>query len=101
MNNVKKVIKKSIIQKEPYCYECGSTLNLQEHHCIHGSFRKKADEDGLTVLLCANCHFNLHHNQNELDKKYKILAQRAYVKKYSFDAYMRRYIRNYDDNDQW
>ena len=101
MNSVQKVLKKSIIQKEPYCYECGSSLNLQEHHCIHGSFRKKADEDGLTVLLCAKCHFNLHHNQNELDKKYKILAQRAYVKKHSFDEYMRRYIKNYDDNDQW
>ena len=95
MNNVQKVLMKSIVTNKQCCYECGSTLNLQEHHCIHGSFRKKADNDGLTVLLCAKCHFNLHHNNNDLDTKYKILAQKAYVKKYGFDAYMNRYMRNY------
>lgn len=102
MNSIDRVTSKSIITNKPYCLECGSYHSLELHHCIHGSFRKKADEDGLTVLLCARCHFNLHHNSNGLDKKYKILAQRAYVKKYSFDEYMRRYIRNYDDdNNQW
>ena len=48
---------KSIIQKEKECYLCGSTLNLEKHHCIHGTAgRKLADKYGLTVWLCAYHH---------------------------------------------
>lgn len=93
---IDRVLRKSIIQKKPYCFECGTSQNLQEHHCLYGINRKKADIDGLTVLLCAKCHFNLHNNRNGLAKKYQIIAQRAYVKKNSFDKYMQRYGRNYD-----
>jgi hypothetical protein len=60
---------KSIIQRDrENCYICGSTLNLQEHHCLHGNAnRSLADKYGLVVTLCQEHHTGsrgVHHNRN-------------------------------------
>ena len=52
---------KSIISNERVCYLCGSYANLQRHHAIHGwANRKLAEDDGLWVWLCMDCHAALH-----------------------------------------
>ena len=38
------------------CIICGTTLNLEEHHCLSGSYRQIADDLGMTVMICSNCH---------------------------------------------
>ena len=39
-----------------YCFICGTTQNLEEHHCIGGSYRNTTDRMGMTVMVCSNCH---------------------------------------------
>lgn len=52
---------KSIMQSECECYFCGRMDGLERHHALHGTAnRRLADEDGLTVLLCHECHRKLH-----------------------------------------
>ena len=38
------------------CFICGSCDRVELHHIFGGMNRKRADEDGLTVFLCARCH---------------------------------------------
>ena len=61
----------SIIQRDmSCCYICGSTQNLEEHHCIHGTAnRKLAEKYKLKVRLCW-CHHRSNkgaHHDRELD----------------------------------
>lgn len=41
---------KSVLQDEKKCFLCGTTLNLERHHVLHGTaMRRIADKLGLTV----------------------------------------------------
>ena len=68
------------------CAECGTTVNVELHHCIHGTAgRKLATRYHLLVGLCSDCHRGTNgvHGKNghELDLKYKRMAQRAWENK--------------------
>ena len=76
---------KSIIQENRECYICRTIYNIEGsgddlHHCLHGSYRQLADEDGLTVYLCRYHHSRLH-DKGEFDMMLKIKAMRAYIAK--------------------
>lgn len=50
-------MQQSMMVSDKRCFFCSNTLNLEEHHCMHGTAnRKKAEKYGLTVWLC-----NYHH----------------------------------------
>lgn len=68
-------MKKSIIPNgdSNECYFCLSPAT-DRHHCLHGSYRKLADEYGLTVNLCHSCHMALH-DKGTGDKELQKLAQ--------------------------
>lgn len=74
---------KSIMQFEMNrCYICGSRQNLEHHHAMHGfANRKKADKDGLVVMLCAKCHRDLHDHGYE-DKWIQRQAMGAWCRYY-------------------
>ena len=90
---------KSIIQTEKECYLCGSTLNLEKHHCIYGTgHRKLADKYGLTVWLCPFHHrdnkYGVHGNR-EFDLEMKRLAQETFESKHGHDKWMQTFGRDY------
>lgn len=37
------------------CIFCGRPTN-EKHHLVFGSDRQKAEEDGLVIPICSNCH---------------------------------------------
>lgn len=93
---------KSIIQTDgDYCFFChGIATDL--HHCIGGSNRKLADQDGLTVRLCRLCHNKVHNGPTSkpLTEKLHRLAQTKWEESYQGDGkpreeFMKRYGRNY------
>lgn len=90
---------KSIISQRVQCFHCGSENRLQRHHMLKGvAYRWKAEEDGLWVYLCADCHSYLHgKNGHELDQQYKQTAERAWLKHYrkKIPDFIRRYGKNY------
>lgn len=76
---------KSVIQTKKQCFVCGTTSNLHLHHCWHGTAnRKKADEYGLTIYLCADHHTGSHgvHFNKALDEGVKMLAQSKFEELY-------------------
>ena len=79
---------RSIITKDlKTCAECGSTINVEIHHCIHGTAnRKLSTKYHLLVGLCSECHRGTNgvHGQkgHNLDLKYKRIAQEAFEKKH-------------------
>jgi 5-methylcytosine-specific restriction endonuclease McrA len=82
------------------CAECGTTENVETHHCIHGtSGRKLATRYHLLVGLCPECHRGTNgvHGKNghELDLKYKRLAQEKFEEKYGHDKWMEVFQKNY------
>lgn len=90
-------MKESIIEPHAVkCYICGSYRDLQTHHVLHGtSMRRKADEDGLTVKLCARCHADLH-DRGEGDKLLQQVGQWHWEKTYGDrEAFRRRYGKSY------
>lgn len=89
----------SILQDKKYCFICGSPKNLHDHHIMNGPLRKKSEEDGLKVWLCAYCHIRVHEH-NEQAEFLKKIAERKYLEKHSFDEYMKRYKRNYLNEEE-
>ena len=91
-------MKQSIIAKpDNLCYFCARYGNLEKHHCIHGTAnRKLADEDGLFVWLCHNCHMRLH-DQGIGDKGLQIVAEKAWMQRYgkTEEDFIKRYGKNY------
>lgn len=87
---------KSIIQDSKECYLCGRSNSLECHHAIHGiANRKLADQDGLTVWLCIECHTNLHQ-RGWRDKELKQVAQTVWERTYGTrEEFIRRYGKSY------
>ena len=89
---------KSIIQDESckVCYLCGG-YGSDRHHCLHGTAnRKKADEDGLTVMLCHDCHMKLHDTGLN-DRYLQRQAETRWIEHYksSIEEFIKRYGKNY------
>lgn len=80
------------------CFVCSAPHNLQEHHVMFGTAnRKNSEKYGLTIPLCINCHTGSQgaHNNRELDRCLKVQAQIEFEAKYSYDAWMRIFQKNY------
>lgn len=75
-----KKIRQSIICPKMRCYVCGSTVGLELHHCLMGSYRDLADQDKLYVALCQYHHKRLH-DHGDHKKKLQYIAQRAWIDK--------------------
>lgn len=84
-----------MISEERECYLCGSRGTLHVHHCLNGSRRKLADEDGLMIYLCPYCHAVVHDKDARLQRELKVIAEKHYLESHTFDEWMRRYGRNY------
>lgn len=58
------------------CYLCGSTKDVDLHHCIHGKeWRKISTQYHLVVGLCYNCHRGpegVHNKQNGQSKDLRL-----------------------------
>lgn len=86
------------MQTKKECYFCKIQKDLDVHHALTASNRKKADMDGLWVYLCRRDHRNLHdHNVGEM--KLRQEAERAWLDKYrkTVDDWISRYGKNYLD----
>lgn len=91
-------MRKSILQDSKECFLCGTTLNLERHHVLHGTaMRRIADKLGLTMWLCAEHHkgkYSPHHNK-ELDLRLKRFAQSIYEDDHSRIDWLLAVGRNY------
>lgn len=94
---------KSIMQDDPdYCYIHMKYLGVyvkasEEHHCTHGTARRKlAEEDGLKIYLCHRCHAQLH-DKNYHDMDILQEAERVWLEYYgkTKEDWIKRYIKNY------
>lgn len=63
------------------CFICGTPAD-HIHHCWHGfANRRLADEDGLTVTMCWQCH-TLLHDKGYCDDEIKLKAERRWINHY-------------------
>ena len=71
-----------ITEYTKYCALCGKPTN-EEHHLIFGAaLRKLADDDGLYIPICRDCHNNIHNNSTAA-KLSKMLGQVCYESNYN------------------
>lgn len=86
---------KSIITEyKDFCLLCGTPTNEDVHHCLSGSDRKHADEDGLVIPLCRSCHSFIHKHPQALVMS-KIIGQLAYEREHTREEYLSRYRHSY------
>ena len=95
-------MKKSIMQTDKRCYECGAITGLELHHCLHGvANRKLADRDGLVCWLCRYHHYMVHFGTEgyRLDLKLKKDAQIAWMhkNKKTEEDFRKRYGKDYTE----
>lgn len=88
---------KSIMQREVECYFCGRTDSLERHHALHGTAnRRLAEQDGLTVYLCADCHRALH-DKGIGDKSLQKAAESIWIRAYGTrEEFIQRYGKSYE-----
>lgn len=91
----------SIVRKSRSCFFCGREGNLHRHHCFFGAKRKLAEQDGLWVWICPECHQGtdgVHgkHGHGK-DLTLKQAAQVAYMCTYdkTEDDFRHRYGKSY------
>ena len=65
------------------CYFCGTTENIELHHCIHGSktLRQLSTTHHLLIGICSSCHRGpngVHREDSEKDAHLKREAQKAW-----------------------
>ena len=92
---------KSIVQAEArMCFLCGRfDWNLECHHIFGGPNRKLSDEDGLTVMLCADCHRLGHRSAHRCAATQHYLhyvGKQAYLRTHTPEEFLERYGRNYE-----
>lgn len=88
----------SILQDDKECFMCGTTLNLECHHVIFGSSRRKTSERlGLKIWLCAEHHRGPlgPHMNREADLRLRRYAQSCYEDSHSRAEWMEAIGRNY------
>ena len=90
---------KSILSDAKECYFCKSTMNLHKHHIFFGTAnRKKSEEFGCWVYLCAGHHnmtdYSVHFNK-ELDLKLKKECQKEFEKYGSREDFRRIFGKSY------
>lgn len=93
-----------------YCAFCGKPLlNITEHHLLFGSDRNKAEDDGIKLPVCDDCHTlnkvscRIHGNVMA-EKLSKMLGQMAFEKEMALkgcsreecrELFMRRYKKSF------
>ena len=82
-----------ITEYTEFCLLCG-TPTTDTHHCLSGSDRKHADEDGLVIPLCRVCHRFVHDNPKALVMS-KIIGQLAYEREHTREEFRARYRHSY------
>ena len=96
---------RSIIEPDTYCFICATVhkkyvfQGTEEHHVFFGVKNKQlADEDGLTVHLCPECHREgkeAVHKNHLADMYLKVIAQAKYEETHTRDEFIRRYGKSY------
>lgn len=83
-----------ITEFDMYCLICGKPCYKDVHHLLCGSDRRHADEDGLTIPVCRDCHTFIHQNPKALVMS-KIIGQLAYEREHTRDEFRARYRHSY------
>lgn len=90
---------KSILHQSEFCYLCGTTRDLEEHHIFLGNpLRKISEANGFKVRLCPYCHRltrNSVHQSRQTDLKLKEACQRKYEETHTREAFIKLIGRNY------
>ena len=82
------------------CYICKRCTNTENHHIFGAGNRTKADQEGLTVYLCHNCHNEAPrgvHRNRAVDLFLKRIGQQAWMDYYgkTKEDFIKEYGRNY------
>lgn len=92
----------SIIKESKSCFFCGDERACEKHHIVFGTAnRKLAEEDGLWVWLCPDCHrgtYGVHgYAGHDRDLALKRAAEYAWIRKNdsSVEEWIKRYGKNY------
>lgn len=88
---------KSILQPdEKRCFITGSVINLDKHHCFHGSGNRKiAEREGCWVWLRHDVHMRLHDTDKELDKYIQQECQKKYEETHSRNEFRKLFGKSY------
>lgn len=88
----------SIIQKDmSICFFCGKSAE-SIHELIGGINRQKSMKWGLCVGACLDCH-RLVEDKQKIKQKYQILGQKAFIKKYGFDLFIKEFGQDYSKKE--
>lgn len=86
-------MKSIVTEYKDYCLICGKPKE-DAHHLLIGSDRRHADEDGLVIPVCRECHSFIHDNPQALVMS-KIIGQLAYEKEHTRNEFRARYRHSY------
>jgi len=64
MKKAEKIVYETITEEEPYCQLCGSTNMLHRHHIKFGACGRKT-YFGNVIVLCNECHREVHSNKKK------------------------------------
>lgn len=82
------------LHESEYCFECDRPVT-EEHHLIFGKNRQNAEDWGLTIRLCPECHRRLHDQDEQMAMRYRKMGQAAFEYRYGHDEFMKIFGRNY------
>lgn len=75
------------------CIECGKSKDItriDKHEIFGGSRRQISIKWDMVIPLCRTCH-----NTPEIVRKWQIIGQQEFVKKYGYDLFMKEFKLDY------
>ena len=85
----------SILQKERECAICETTIGLECHHVIHGTFnRRNSEKYGLKIWVCRRCHEYIHRERTA-DLALIKMAQRKFEETHTRDEFRSIFGKNW------
>lgn len=87
--------------KDDACFLCDRMGDLVRHEIFHGPYRTKSKALGCWVLLCPDCHMQLHANA-DLDRQLRQIGQRLAMAWYDWtvDEFRERFGKNFEEEEQ-
>lgn len=98
-------VKTPLPDAEKFCVGCGTTINLEIHHCMPGINRENSNKYGCVSWLCIEHHRGtkgVHNGNEELMLRLKVIHQKRLIENgMHLEEFINIFGSNYEEVYLW
>lgn len=76
------------------CAACGRK-GSHAHHIFEGPDKPMSEKFHLMIPLCESCHYQIHNGNQDMNRHFKELAQKAWEKEHPMESFRNYFRKSY------